>query len=90
MIEEQAPVPDASAGSKRRFFLRLAGIPLAALIALVAFGIGMGTGYTLRGMNSAGPAAAQVSLPANYTLPVRLGDLGPRLIGVGAIDFEKL
>lgn len=36
----------------------------------------------------AGTSVSQVSLPDEYTLPAAYGDLGPRLLKAGAIDYD--
>ena len=34
-------------------------------------------------------AAGQITLPSSYQLPVTFGDIGPRLLAAGAIDYER-
>jgi hypothetical protein len=78
---------------------------VALILLAFALGLGSGylawgrdAGETSAGQaNTAPPAdtaqaaspAQQVSLPDSYTLPVSFGDLGPRLIEAGAIDYDR-
>jgi hypothetical protein len=70
------------------------------VVALLAFAVGLGSGYLLWGRTAAGtdlesaqalPATPtrQVNLPEAYALPVKLGKIGPQLVAVGAIDYDR-
>lgn len=75
------------------------------LYLFFAFILGLGSGYMLWGRapsNRDNPAATeasiastptpvitQVTLPNSYTLPVSFGDIGPRLVAAGAIDYDR-
>lgn len=76
--------------------------PSTALLLLLVFVVGLGTGYLLRGlllarrpMNAThaslkGPAMLrQVNPPGGYTLPASFRDVGPQLLRAGAIDYER-
>lgn len=72
---------------------------LEAVILLVVFAVGLGSGYVLRGsipglQAQSAEAAAQamvkgVNPSGGFKLPVAYGDLGPQLLKAGAIDESK-
>jgi hypothetical protein len=72
------------------------------LFLLVAFALGLGSGYLVWGRSLAGRAtneaiasseqtapANQVNIATEYTLPVSFGDIGPQLLAAGAIDYDS-
>lgn len=94
-------------------FLRRAGFVRRIVSTVLAFTLGLGSGYALWGREAApsntdktevsAPAATeshtsemdlaslskQVNPLEGYTLPVKYGNIGPRLIAAGAIDYES-
>ncbi len=75
-----------------------------ATILLATYAIGLLSGFLVWGWRpltanttaaivavpTVAPTATPVPvLPAEYTLPVSFGDLGPKLVEAGAIDYEK-
>ncbi len=69
-----------------------------AVLALITYILGLGSGYLLRGKTSIekmqarasmGAILKQINPPDGFTLPVRYGDFAPKLIAAGAIDYEK-
>ncbi len=75
-----------------------------AVILLATYAVGLLSGFLVWGLRSveqntsaavaAAPTVALTAtpvpvLPAEYALPVSFGDLGPKLIEAGAIDYEK-
>jgi hypothetical protein len=69
-----------------------------AVLALITYILGLGSGYLLRGKTSIEKIQARANMGAilkqinpadGFTLPVRYGDFAPRLIAAGAIDFEQ-
>ena len=84
------PVPDADTRHVRR--------GSAMLLVIMAFSIGVATGYALRPPAlPPEPAAAHRHTPTpaapaatpGYTLDVAWNDLGPRLTAAGGIDIER-
>lgn len=75
------------------------------LYLFFAFILGLGSGYLIWGRISITPnppatpqtsaptkqaaPVSQVTLPDSYTLPVSFGDIGPRLVAAGAIDYDR-
>lgn len=75
------------------------------LYLLLAFILGLGSGYAVWGRTSlASPSptpapvsttaeqpapVSQVTLPESYTLPISFGDIGPRLVTAGVIDYDR-
>lgn len=75
------------------------------LFLFLAFILGLGSGYLLWGrvpnnrdnpsatiaspVSTPTPSINQVTLPDSYTLPVSFGDIGPRLLAAGAIDYDQ-
>ena len=72
---------------------------LEALILLLVFAAGLGSGYVLRGRVPAAQTqraaaaaealAKQVNPPEGFKLPATYGDIGPQLLRTGAIDDAK-
>jgi len=73
-----------------------------ALLLLVAFVLGLGSGYLLWGHSPAGEVSDQASVsskqdspvnqidsPTGYTIPASFGDVGPQLLASGAIDYDR-
>jgi hypothetical protein len=69
-----------------------------AVLALITYILGLGSGYLLRGKTSIEKIQARANMGAilkqinpadGFALPVRYGDFAPRLIAAGAIDFEQ-
>lgn len=72
-------------------------IAVAVILVVVAFLLGFGGGYLKWGQDETAEARQQKELMAlyeqvnpqdGYTLPVSYGDLGPRLIESGMIDYD--
>ena len=100
-IPDSPPVVDPF--TKRRS--RLHGKPrrLWAVLALFTYIVGLGSGYVLRGMQAPASAsnpgqadhsemqamAAQINPKDGYKIPATYGDIGPRLVEVGAIDLDQ-
>ncbi|MCQ3972112.1 MAG: hypothetical protein DPW09_01555 [Anaerolineae bacterium] len=75
------------------------------LYLFLAFILGLGSGYVIWGRLALIPPSpaprqvtaateqpapvSQVTLPESYTLPVSFGDIGPRLLAAGAIDYDR-
>lgn len=75
------------------------------LYLFLAFILGLGSGYLIWGRtalmsSSSTPrqvsiaaeqptSVSQVTLPESYTLPVSFGDIGPRLVAAGTIDYDR-
>ena len=69
-----------------------------AVLALVTYFLGLGSGYLIRSKTSIekiqaranmGAILKQINPPDGFTLPIRYGDFAPKLIASGAIDYEK-
>ena len=84
---------------KAKTGLRIAS---SALILLLVFVLGLGSGYQFWGRSPAGtvpdqanagsepgPSPDQVSLPNDYSIPVFFSDIGPQLVTSGAIDYDR-
>lgn len=94
LVEQSA----AQAQQPRRKQLRIAP-RLEALILLLVFAAGLGSGYLLRDripVSQAERAAArakalaqQVNPAAGFTLPTTYGEIGPQLLQAGAIEEGK-
>lgn len=73
-----------------------------AVLALVTYIVGLGSGYVLWGRQAPADAskpdqanhadmqamAAQINPQGGYELPATFGDIGPRLLAAGAIDLD--
>ncbi len=86
--------PDRETDSARR---RIRQIALAAIVIVVTFLVGLGSGYLKWGQDETAQAKQQKELtqlyeqvnPAQgYALSVPYGDLGPRLVEAGVIDYD--
>lgn len=78
-------------------------LPLLSLLTLVAFTLGIGSGYLLWGtkdipgnreavtstLSNTTTLLTQIYPAQGYPLPVPYGKIGPDLLGIGAIDFNK-
>ncbi len=94
---------ESSEDRRRRFNLRGNLRRLWAVLALFIYLAGMGSGYLLWGRHKPGSAsdqgqadqsdmasmAAQINPKGGYKIPAIYGDIGPELIGAGAIDQAK-
>jgi hypothetical protein len=69
-----------------------------AVLALITYILGLGSGYLLRSKTSIEKIQARANMGAimkqinpadGFTLPVRYVDFAPKLIAAGAIDFEQ-
>lgn len=74
--------------------------PRWAFVNIAIFILGLGSGYLIWGRTPAPSAQLStnerstssnlnVSLPQSYTLPINYGELGPRLIDSGAIEYDQ-
>lgn len=92
MIEESEPtVQDASANQ------RIKQIAWIVLVAVFTFLLGIGSGYwkwgrdettELKQQREATALYEQVNPKDGYALPVSYGELGPRLLASGVIDYD--
>jgi hypothetical protein len=91
---EEAPEPIGKNYSANKRIRQIAGI---VIIVVVAFLFGMGSGYLKLGKAETADMKQQKELTAlyeqvnpkeGYALPVSYGDLGPRLIESGVIDYD--
>ncbi len=95
----------------RQPYLRWTPGPAWLLVALllIAFALGLGSGYVLWGRPPASEAApqasdssptgeppaeqvspvGQINPPNGYPISASLGDVGPRLLAAGAIDYDR-
>jgi hypothetical protein len=107
-----------SKGQPEQVSLTRLGTRASAIILLLVYALGLGSGYLVWGRASitplvttnqasasssagnskatTGPALeeqasviSQISIPDGYTLPVSFGDIGPRLLEAGAIDYDR-
>lgn len=76
---------------------RIRLIASAVIVIAAAFLIGLGSGYLTGGQDDTAQTEQkkelaalyeQVNPPKGYKLPVRYGDLGPRLLASGAINYD--
>jgi len=91
---EQIPEPTGTTQSTNK---RIQQIAWTVIVVTVAFLSGMGGGYLKWGKSETADLKAQTELAAlyeqvnpgeGYALPVSYGDLGPRLVESGAIDYD--
>jgi hypothetical protein len=91
---EQNPGPTGENDSANR---RIRLIAVAAILVVAAFLLSLGGGYLKSGQDEFTESSQQKELIAlyeqvnprdGYALPVAYGDLGPRLIESGAIDYD--
>lgn len=87
---EQTRTPDEISANNR--IRQIAGI---VIIVVLVFGLGMGSGYLAWGKDKAleSKHAAtfyeQINPQDGYALSVSYGDLGPRLLDSGMIDYDR-
>lgn len=91
---EQIPEPTVTTQSTNKRIQQVAWI---VIVVTVAFLSGIGSGYLKWGKNETADLKQQKELAAlyeqvnpedGYVLPVSYGDLGPRLIDSGVIDYD--
>lgn len=98
------PAPDLSAGNEAETILsksRTKKTPklgiLRSFIFLITFALGLGSGYLLwetellqtKKSQTSADLISQINPPEGYQLPVTYGDIGPDMLTVGAIDYDK-
>ncbi len=88
--------PQGPVGGRRR------RIGLNVLSLMLAFTLGLGSGYLIWGQATIAPTESTsvettseqrspqaLRLPDRYALPVSFGDIGPQLLNAGTIDYER-
>jgi hypothetical protein len=97
--QEENKTTDIRADSKKRWFRRSHAV--WALILLVIYLIGLGSGYGLWGLPTPEERAvheqetamaeimAQVNPTSGYTAPAHFGDMGPKMAAAGVFDIAE-
>jgi len=95
-IPEDSPAPNPTNHRRR-------GLAIKALVLLVVFALGGGSGYlmgrrlghevvatsTAQSQDDAMILMHQINPPDGYKIPATFGDVGPKMVAAGAIDMVK-